>query len=199
MSKRIEMLGKKFGKLTVIEESSQRKGNAICWVCRCDCGNITKPLNGTLLRSGQVKSCGCLVIEGNKARNTKHGCRKTRLYSIWANMKRRCYGVHASGYERYGGRGITVCKEWKNDFQAFYDWAMSHGYSDGLTIDRIDVNGNYEPSNCRWETLQNQQRNRRNTILIEDNGELKTVLQLSQEKGISKDILYRRYKKQQAL
>ena len=104
---------------------------------------------------------------GCKNPNYKHGLRKTRLFSIWANMKTRCQNPNTPVYEYYGARGITVCDEWKDDFQSFYDWSMMNGYSDNLTIDRIDNDGNYEPSNCRWVTMKEQSENtRRNHIVV---------------------------------
>ena len=154
------MIGKRFGKLTVIEESPIRKGSFVHWICKCDCGNITHPIKGTSLRDGTTKSCGCLA---NEPKNIIHGQGGTRLYVIWDNMNQRCRNPKRKEYKNYGGRGITVCDEWKGKFLPFYEWAISHGYSDDLTIERIDVNGNYEPSNCRWITIQEQQKNRRNT------------------------------------
>lgn len=167
MSKKIEMIGKRFGRLTVIEEAQKRKNKFVCWVCKCDCGNITKPVKGARLRNGETKSCGCLWSETMLRIHTVHGLCGTRVYSIWDNMIQRCTNSKRPQFKDYGGRGINVCDEWKNDFQAFYDWAMSHGYADNLTIDRIDVNGNYEPSNCRWVTMKVQQNNRRNNRLKE--------------------------------
>lgn len=195
MPKRIEMIGKKFGKLTVIEESSIRKNGAICWICRCDCGNITEPIRSHNLRYGDTTSCGCIHKEITSKRSTVHGLRKTKLYSIWTNMKRRCNDINASRYERYGGRGITVCEEWKNDFRAFYDWAMSNGYSEELTIDRIDVNGNYEPLNCRWVDMKTQQSNRSDNVKVEYNGSLITIARLSELCGIKQATLYKRFHK----
>lgn len=158
------MIGKRFGRLTVIEESSIRKNATIYWICKCDCGTVTVPLNGTSLRNGTTKSCGCLSVDRLLERNHVHGmCKpRTRLYTIWDNMKQRCGNSNRKEFKNYGGRGITVCDEWKNSFQAFYEWSIANGYADDLTIDREDVNGNYEPSNCRWVTLQEQQKNRRN-------------------------------------
>lgn len=125
----------------------------------------------------------------------KHGQYGSRLYETWQTMKKRCSNPNNRQYHLYGGRGIIVCDEWRNDFQAFYDWAMSHGYADDLTIDRIDVNGNYEPSNCRWATMKEQQNNRRNNHLITYNGETKTLKQWSEKIGIDWGVLYSRLKK----
>lgn len=166
-----DLTGKKFGRLTVIrrlkpEEVETRQYN---WLCQCECGNFVKA-SANKLKTGHTKSCGCLRDEfsiGDKTRT--HGLRhSTRLYHIYATMKQRCNNPNNSQYKNYGGRGIKVCDEWndKNGFKAFYDWAISAGFDESKpwqeqTIDRIDVNGNYEPSNCRWVTNLEQQRNKR--------------------------------------
>lgn len=157
--KRIDLIGKRFGKL-VVQNKAKNEGRWTCWDCVCDCGNrvIAKTRD---LQKGDVNSCGCLFEEINKQRLTKHGKKNSRLYRIWGNMKTRCSNPTTKYYKYYGGRGITICEEWRNSFQRFYDWAMTNGYSDDLTIDRIDVNGNYEPSNCRWVTMKEQSKNKR--------------------------------------
>ena len=179
------MIGRKFGKLTVLERAGSDKHHNALYICKCDCGTITKPIIASSLRSEKRKSCGC--IRG------KHHMRNTRLYSIWQGMKARCYKQSHTWFKKYGGRGITVCDEWKDDFQAFYDWAMANGYSDELSIDRINNDGNYEPSNCQWTTQTNQIRNRSIAIETTINGVPKTLQQLSDETGIAYRTLYRRY------
>jgi len=113
--------------------------------------------------------------KGKKNPNYKHGLKDTRLFRVWNNMLSRCYNPNATGYKNYGARGITVCDEWRNDFKAFYDWAMSHGYSDDLTIDRINNDSNYEPTNCRWVDSKTQSTNRSNNHYVTIDGETKTL------------------------
>ena len=131
---------------------------------------------------------------GNRNRQT-HGKRHTRLYRIWANIKTRCFNTNDPHYKRWGAKGITMCEEWKNNFQAFYDWAMSSGYSDELTIDRIDNNGNYEPDNCRWATVQEQNQNKNNVILLTYDGLTMSCSAWSKKLGIGHDTVRARYKK----
>lgn len=153
--KLINLTGQKFGRLTVIERHDQKR-----WKCVCDCGNTTFS-DGYQLRHGIAMSCGCYQKESCSAYHKTHGSSKTRLYRIYNKMKERCYRTTNDNYKWYGALGIQVCDEWLNNFETFKEWALSHGYSDNLTIDRIDPTKNYEPSNCRWLTIQDQQKNRR--------------------------------------
>ena len=193
---KIEMIGKRFGRLTVIAEGEKpSKKSEFHWVCQCDCGNITKPIRGSTLRLGRSQSCGCYQLECARKTFTKHGLYGSRICRIYYGMKYRCYSRSASNYNRYGGRGITVCDDWLNDFRSFYDWAMSHGYDDNLTLDRIDVNGDYCPENCRWATQKEQGNNRRNNVFLEINGETKTIAQWADESCVPHGTIYYRFKK----
>lgn len=162
MGTRKDLTGQKFGKLTIIEYAYTDNYRRAIWKCQCECGNIVE-VRGDMLRNGNTKSCGCLC--------TTHHKSNTRLYHIWQQAKDRCYNKNNKDYQDYGGRGIDVCQEWKDDFTAFYNWAMENGYKENLTIDRIDFNGNYGPSNCRWLTNLEQQRNKRNNIKFTYKGE----------------------------
>lgn len=191
MPMKSELIGQRFGRLVVIAESENRQCGNVCWVCKCDCGNITPPIIGNSLKRGNTRSCGCLYIEAH----TKHGGKKTRLYSIWQGMKARCYRPSHPHYDRYGGRGITICDAWKDDFQAFREWALTHGYSDKLTIDRVDNDKGYSPENCRWATDKEQGNNRCQNVLVEINGETRTIAEWAIKSGIKFQTVYRRYRR----
>ena len=152
---KINMINKKFGKWTVVSEAPKRK-NIIYWNCVCDCGT-KKAVNGQNLRDGKTQSCGCERDKAASRTQTTQGMYKTRLYAIWMGIKNRC----RPGYKNYGDRGITICSEWKNSFEAFRDWAIANGYSDNLVIDRENNDGNYTPENCRWIANKQNSRNTR--------------------------------------
>lgn len=182
--KAADLIGKKFGQLTVVARGENTSNGKCRWVCDCDCGKRkNKTVTTSDLLSGRVRSCGCLYKESNKGRNKKHGKTGIRLYQIWFSMRQRCNYSSSVGFANYGGRGVTICEEW-SDFQPFYDWAMASGYSDGLTLDRKDTNGSYCPGNCRWVTMKEQQNNRRNNRIVEYGGEKYTLSQLAEKLSV---------------
>lgn len=152
----IDLTGQRFGRVIAVAFKGTRNGRGY-WECLCDCGK-SKTFCTRELRAGDITSCGC----ERKERATKHGLYYTREHRIWIGMKSRCSNAKMNNYKWYGGKGIKVCKEWSEDFKTFYEWAHENGYQDNLTIDRIDGNGDYEPKNCRWITIQEQQRNKTN-------------------------------------
>lgn len=162
----IDLTGQRFGRLTVISRTAN-EGKAVAWSCKCECGNETIT-TGTRLRAGRVKSCGCYSKEVTSIRSTIHHQSHKRLYNVWSNMKGRCYNINNPHYKEYGGRGIKVCEEWRHDYQAFHDWAYANGYDDKApkyecTIDRINNDGDYSPSNCRFVGMTEQRHNRRDS------------------------------------
>lgn len=194
-----DLKGKQFGYWTVIEKDSEKgyKG-AIKWICQCKCGTIRSVLAHSL-KNGRSQSCGCKPAN-LKGINKKHGESNTRLFHIWASMKKRCKNPFGKDAKTYKDRNITVCDEW-NDYIVFRDWALSHGYDETLTIDRIDNDKGYSPENCRWITIEEQQRNKQNTIRVTYKGEQHSLRSLCLKLGFSTNDykrIHREYQKMKA-
>lgn len=183
-----DLTGKKFGLLTAIkrvDDKIYQSGNrSVMWLCKCECGN-EKIVAKTALVKNETRSCGCLKGENHKMSDT-------RLYEIWCGIKRRCKDSSRKDYEIYGGRGIEVCEEWDKSFNKFYNWAIKNGYDDTLTIERIDVNGDYTPQNCTWATKKEQANNKRNNILLTYDNKTQTISQWANELNINETTLRNR-------
>jgi hypothetical protein len=190
-------VGTKYGRLTIVgpvHHCKQKSGaNEAHCECLCDCGKTTV-VRTTRLKSGGTRSCGCLSLEKLVERSTTHGGTKTRLFWIWAGMNKRCRNANEPCYPHYGGRGITVCQEWLDSFETFRDWALANGYCDDLTIERKDVNGNYEPSNCTWLTRSQQMFNLRSTETLTAFGETKPVVLWARDPRCTVTYLALRYR-----
>lgn len=189
MSKPIDLTGKRFNHLVVIERANNSPRGSTMWRCVCDCGN-EKLVRRDNLVYGAVKSCGCLTHR--PAYNRTHNKSKSKLYRKWVSMKRRCYDITSAGYKNYGGRGIEVCDEWKESFESFYDWAMKTRQDDTLTLERVDVNGNYCPENCTWITKAEQSNNRTSCIMITYNGKTQNLMQWCKELNLDYKRTYNR-------
>lgn len=196
------LIGKKFGRLTVHKLAKPNilpSGEKVTmWLCRCDCGK-EKSVSAHNLKSGKTKSCGCLSAELARKRRTTHGAtanrKRDRIYDIWRAMKERCYNPNNISYKNYGGRGICVCDEWINNYPSFRDWAISSGYKDDLSIDRIDCEKDYSPENCRWASRKQQNNNTRHNTIIFAFGKSQTLSQWSEEVGLSTDVISARIKR----
>lgn len=188
----IDITGKRFGKLVAIQIAKKDKRGEYYWLCKCDCGN-QKVVSSYKLRSGNTKSCGCFQREfrANGIRKT-HGMTNSKLYTIWQNMKHRCNDPKNIMFQYYGGRGIRVCDEWLGGFEQFMEWAMKMGYQEGLSIERIDVNGDYSPANCKWITKKQQYLNRTDSHLLTAFGKTQTIKEWADESGIKYDTIERR-------
>ena len=161
------LLGRKFNMLKVVSFSGRDIRGSYLWECICDCGNTTEARSYELT-SGKRYSCGCYTKLRVSQTHKTHGLSRNRIYKIWTSMKHRCYDENDIGFFRYGGAGISICDEWKDNVVSFYEWAMTNGYKEGLAIDRINNKGNYEPSNCRWVTMAVQNQNQTTTKIHPD-------------------------------
>lgn len=184
-----DIIGKKFGELTVLEFDHKeqiynskgiKNGFKYFYLCKCECGNISIVPRHHLVY-GHTQSCGCV--------NFTHGLTHTRLFNIFNGMKQRCYNPKNYKYKNYGGRGITICQEWQEDFINFYNWAINNNYADNLSIDRINVNGNYEPNNCRWVNMKTQQNNRTNNHLLTFNSETHSINEWAEILNIKRETI----------
>ena len=198
MTKVQNLVGQKFGLLTVIEldhpvqkinEKGQKDGILYYYKCLCECGQ-EKIVNGFYLLGNRVKSCGCLKHKGT---HFTHGLGKPDTFSHWVNMKTRCLNKNNVKYKNYGGRGITICDEWLS-FENFHYWTINNGFNKDLTLERIDVNGNYEPSNCTWITMEQQAKNKRNSKIITYNGLTMNVAEWSKYLGLGRETVRERLK-----
>jgi hypothetical protein len=184
-----DLEGKKFNMLTVIKKVGKDKRKNILWLCKCDCGNDKTAIT-TNIKNGNILSCGCIKKHNNKT----HGKTETKLFKVFQNIKQRCYNQNNKKYKNYGERGIVICDDWLNDFTNFYNWAMDNGYQEdsGLTLDRIDVNGNYEPGNCRWADMKTQQNNKTINLNVTINGKTQTAKQWEEEYNLTQGTVARR-------
>lgn len=193
----LNLAEQRYGRLVATKRHGKTTYGQTQWECKCDCGNSVLVGIGNL-RSGHTRSCGCLSKDASSdigKRNAKHGESFTRIYRIHSSMIERCFSQKSKDYQKYGGRGITVCDEWKNSYEAFRDWSFANGYADNLSIDRVDNNGPYAPWNCRWTTAKVQQNNTRRNRVIEYDGKTLTLAQWSDETGLNYFTLWSRLQK----
>lgn len=184
--KSADLIGQRFNNLIVVSREPSLNGKSR-WKCKCDCGNITI-VSGYNLKNNSVKSCGCLL---HLPHNTHH-LSKTAICKTWYKMRQRCYNKNDKAYKDYGGRGITICDEWNDSPESFYKWSIENGYSDGLSIDRIDNNKGYEPSNCVWSTPKQQANNRRTCIIFFHNGKKQNLMQWCEELNLPYKVIHSR-------
>lgn len=194
--KLIDLTGQRFGRLLVIRCVGRDPEGRAMWLCKCDCGNETV-VHSRHLRTGATQSCGCLIKEAIST----HGFSKERLYSVWCDMRARCLRPGEPSYAGYGARGIKICEEW-NDYPNFRLWALNAGYDPGAakgkcTLDRIDVDGDYCPDNCRWVSVEIQNNNKRSSHFLTVDGETHTLGEWAKMKGICYETLRERVQKGQ--
>lgn len=189
----VEFLNKSFGDLFVLEEAGYHKRIRLV-KCKCICG-VIKIYPLARIKNGDIVSCGCRIRRLTIERNTTHGHSKTKLYRVWEGMKERCSNANHESYAHYGGKGVTVCAEWK-DYTKFFNWTVAAGYKDGLSLDRYpNIDGNYEPNNCRWATIIQQMRNMSTNRIIEYNGQSKCIAEWAEIFGLRAGLIYDRLNK----
>lgn len=193
MSRAIDMTGKRFGELQVLRESGRAGDGKIKWIARCGCGSEFAA-TGVRIRSGEVKTCPACSRERVRLAHVTHGERRTPEYRTWTHIKSRCLNSNVPEFKHYGGRGVSICDRWRESYEAFLE-DMGRRPPGKHSIDRIDVNGDYEPGNCRWATHIEQGNNKRCNRLIEINGETKTMAQWADFAGISRETMLKRVKK----
>lgn len=199
MTEKIKMIGKRFGRLIVIRENGKAKNGSLMYLCECDCGNFIT-VRGISLRNGDCKSCGCLRKEISSKGNSTHGHSNERLFNVWRCMIRRCYDVNHSSYHRYGGRGIKICDNWLNNYESFKNFMLDNGYPEDAgsyeySIDRLNNDGNYEPSNCRVVTAKIQSLNKSNNHRVSFKGEEMTITEAAQKCGLTNKQVFNRIDK----
>ena len=190
MSNFIDLTNKKFNKLSVIKRTANTKSTSAMWLCKCDCGNEVI-IRSSHLIDGTTKSCGCLRKQ--ILNHTTHNLSHSKIYNVYYGMKKRCYSLNNASYKRYGGRGIKICDEWLNDFMNFYNWSMENEYEKELQIDRINNNGNYEPTNCRWVTPSINSNNRSNNIGIVIDGKTHNLYEWEKISGVRYQTIKNRF------
>lgn len=187
--KRIDLTGRTYNKLTVIKLDEEKSNNRVkYWLCKCECGN-TKSIEGSKLKNGTTKACGCM-----RGGIQKYEINEKKLYKKWLHMKARCYDKNDISYKNYGNRGIKVCEEWL-DYNNFAKWSIENGYNSNLELDRINTNGNYEPSNCRYVTHLKNSRNKRSTLKYNYKNEILTLKEIADLNNIDYKILWQRIKR----
>lgn len=198
MTRKDDLVGQRFGRLVVTREGERSPSGRVRWHCVCDCGKELD-VYGPSLKRRNTQSCGCFHRDKAREGHLVHGfggrTNRPRIYSVWKAMKNRCYRKSHAEYDRYGGRGITVCDEWKNDFTAFKDWAYSSGYKEDLEIDRIDNNRGYCPENCRWVTKKQNANNRSSNLHVYFRGELRTISEIAEMVNLPYWTIYQRVTK----
>ena len=191
-----DISGQKFGRLLVLRATDKRMHGNVIWHCLCECGFCCDVKSGDLV-SGRTKSCGCLRRDTTIRTKTKHGHAHTKISNVWVAMNQRCFNSSYKEFHNYGGRGIRVCDEWRDNFQAFYDYVsnLPHFGEKGYSLDRINNDGNYEPGNVRWATAREQCNNKRNSITLTHDGETKTFAEWAEITGISYSTIYHRVRR----
>lgn len=187
---RIDISGQRFGMATVMKLDHITERYRLYWLCKCDCGKEFI-MRGDLIKAHKYLNCGCYNLEKRRERQITHGYANTKLYHILYGMRQRCNNPNDSEYFRYGGRGIEICDEWNNNNETFLKWAIENGYKEGLSIERIDVNGNYCPENCKWIPLSEQCNNTRRTIRLKYGNKELNINQWARELGINKNTFWR--------